>query len=403
MTRTGAEIAGLDVFRWHPDARLFVQGQEAPDGAGPASAVTRDVMVLRDAIRSGDEYLVSPEGISVIGAGTRGFVRLRSGGTTGAPKTIRRSHRSWIANFETNAEYLGLDPADTYGVLGLPVHSLALYAIAEAAHVGADIQYLGGLGPRRQVRLLAEAGATVLYATPTQLRLLVATGVALPTVRLVLCGGGGLPETLREQIAAFCPAATFREFYGAAETSFIAWGDGKGPSGAVGRAYPGVEIRIAPSEGDFGEIWVRSPYLFEAYVEGDSALTRREDGFLTLGEMGALDGAGYLRVAGRRNRMVTIADQNVFPEEIEAWFLSHPEIIHCAVLPRLDTRGRHRLVAVIGNDLTPERRDALLAECRVAFGTLVAPRRVLVLSDFPETAAGKPDLTKIAARLEAIE
>jgi len=390
-----------ELFRWHPDTRLFAHGSELRSSDALRLAGARDLLALREGILTGGEFLVAPDGISLVGIGERGFVRLRSGGTTGAPKTIRRSHASWIANFETNAAHLGLGTTDRYGVLGLPVHSLALYAIIEAAHVGANIHYLGGLRPRRQAQILANVGASVLYATPTQLRLLVAAGVALPTIRHVICGGGRLSGSLHERIAELCPNGVFREFYGAAETSFVAWGDGSGPAGSVGRAYPGVEIRIAAATGErFGEIWVRSPYLFEAYLEGDSSITRRADGFLTLGEMGALDQEGYLYIAGRRNRMVTIADQNVFPEDIEAWFLSDPEVVHCAVLPTFDAQRGHRLVAVIGNDLTPDRRDALLSGCRAAFGPLVAPRRLLTLRDFPVTAAGKPNLAAIAERVE---
>uniref|UniRef100_UPI003A976985 AMP-binding protein n=1 Tax=Salipiger sp. TaxID=2078585 RepID=UPI003A976985 len=348
-------------FRWSPETRLHVSGGAAP------------IRALREAIREGGEFTVSPAGIAPHARGVAGYFRTRSAGTTGAAKTIRRSHASWIASFEVNRAHLDLGAADRYGVLGDPVHSLALYAIVEAAHLGADLDCLAGMRPDRQARHLAEAGVSILYATPTQLLGLCAPGLPLPALRHILCGGGRLPEGLRARVEALCPNATMREFYGAAETSFIAWGDGSGPPGSVGRPYPGAEVRIGPS----GEIWVRSPYLFDGYAEGDSPHTRRENGFVTVGEMGGIDPDGFLTVAGRRSRMVTVADQNVFPEEIEAFLLGDPSVAHCAVVPRADPLRGNVLIAVIPGPLDGATRDRLMARCRAAFGPLAAPREIV--------------------------
>ena len=376
------------LFHWHPDCRL-----RAPEAPG---ALLRE---LRAALTEGAGFTIGPEGIARLPQADRGILQSRSSGTTGTAKAIRRTHGSWIASFRVNAAALGISPGDAYGVLGAPQHSLALYAIAEAAWLGADLLCLDAVRPARQAAALHAAGATVLYATPTQLRLLCAAGQGLPALRHVLCGGGRMPAGLRTRIAELCPGAELREFYGAAETSFIAWGDAEGPGGAVGRAYPGVEIRIDAPEGEFGEIWVRSPYLFEGYAEGTSADTRWRDGFLSVGEMGKLDAHGTLAVAGRRSRMVTIADRNVFPEDIEALLLGDAGVRHCAVVPRPDPRRGVHLVAVIAGGCDAATAGRLLALCRAAVGPLAAPRRVIGLEDFPLTVSGKPDLREIARRL----
>lgn len=385
-TATGP--APTQVFDWHAETRLL--GRR--DGA--------DLEALRAAIREGCEVSVTPEGISPVPGGSAGFLRLRSGGTTGPAKVIRRTHASWIASFEVNRGHLGLGPDDTYGILGLPVHSLALYAIVEAAHIGADIVDLAAFRPRQQVAGLADQGVTVLYATPTQLRLLTATGHPLPALRHVLCGGGHMGRALRDAVVRCAPNATVTEFYGAAETSFIAWGDGSGDAGGVGRAYPGVEIRIDPPGAAAGEIWVKSPYLFAGYAEGDSPDTRWRDGFVTVGEIGTLGPDGSLSVAGRRNRMVTIADQNVFPEDVELFLLSHPGLTHCAVVPRPDPQRGTVLVAVVDALPAGASPEAVLRACRDRFGPLAAPRDLFVMPDMALTASGKPDLARIAAMVE---
>ncbi len=396
---TGSGTMSTALFRWPTEARLYVHGQQVGEGEDSDRAGAQDLVVLRAAIRSGRAFSVGPCGVSLLSKERTGYFHSRSGGTTGAAKTIRRSHASWIASFEVNRNHLSLGSEDRYAVLGVPAHSLALYALVEGAHLGADLHSFAGQRPRQQAQGVKAAQATILYATPTQLRLLCETGAELPCLRHVLCGGGRLTPELWLRIAALCPKADLREFYGAAETSFVAWGDGSGPEGSVGRAYPGVEIRIDAKEGAIGEIWVRSPYLFDGYAEGDSAETRERDGFVTVGELGQLDKEGHLTVAGRRNRMVTIADQNVFPEDIEAFLLSDPAVTHCAVVPRSDPRRGTHLVAVIDGPAEAELCDALLVRCRRAFGPLAAPRRLQVLDEFPLTLSGKPDLAAIARLL----
>lgn len=389
------------IFHWHDDAHLFVQG--VPIGLGGHNCgLARDMGVLRDLVRAGTPFTVGPTGVNAANAEATGYFSTQSGGTTGSAKTIRRTQASWIASFHVNRDVLGLSAADNYGVLGMPAHSLALYASIEAAHIGADLHVFAGQSPRQQAHGLAKAAATVLYATPTQLRLLCDAGVSLPSLRHILCGGGHLAPQLRANLETLCPNSALREFYGASETSFIAWGDGTGPKGAVGTPYPGVELKIEPSDSNHGEIWIRSPYLFEEYTDGSSPETRWCDGFVAVGEIGQIDAQGYLTVIGRRNRMVTIADQNVFPEDIEACLLEDPDVTHCAVIPRADARRGAVLVAVIATALSsPEGlKDRLLGQCRARFGPLAAPRTLFVLHDFPLTLSGKPDLGAIRSRLE---
>ena len=89
--------------------------------------------------------------------------------------------------------------------------------------------------------------------------------------------------------------------------------------------------------------------------------------------------------------MVTVADQNVFPEEIEAFLLGQPGVTQAAVLPRADALRGHVLEAVVmGGDAA-----ALLSACRRRLGPLKTPRRVLQVGDWPLLASGKTDLAAL--------
>jgi long-chain acyl-CoA synthetase len=221
-------------------------------------------------------------------------------------------------------------------------------------------------------------------------------------LRLVVVGGSKLDPALRAALRAMAPSTALREFYGAAEASFVTLADDTTPEDSVGTAYPGVRIAVRDQaghdlpDGHVGEVWVQSPYLFEGYAGDDPGSARWQDGWLTVGEMGRLDGP-HLRLAGRAGRMVTVADQNVFPEEVEAFLESLPGVTRAAVLPRPDALRGQVLVAVCTGD--PAAEGDVLRACRDRLGPLKAPRAVIWRADWPVLASGKTDLSRIAADL----
>ena len=400
-------------FRWHQDARLFAGQSEvprAPEGqrdsfrALPATPTFDALTALTTAISQQAPFCLSDRPLPDDIACPPGAFLTLTGGASGQPKAVRRSQTSWIASFDVNAYRFALSSGDSVAVLGHLSHSLSLYAVLEALHLGLDAHVLADQSPRRQSVCVAEAGATILYATPTQLRLLARGAAApLPSLRLVLCGGGALDAATRAVVKGLCPEAAVPVFYGAAETSFITLADAHTPEGSVGRPYPGVNLRLLDRAGrptsDVGEIWVRSPYLFDGYALGSSTDTRWQDGFVTVGEIGELDADGHLWIKGRRQRMVQIADQMVFPEAVETVIAAHTRL-PCAVLPREDAlRGQH-LVAVVETAAKELSAEEIIANCRAALGTLAAPRRVFFNSDLPLLPSGKIDLNALSNWLE---
>lgn len=333
-------------------------------------------------------------GAGPLRAGPGEFETLTSG-SSGRPRHIRRTMASWTRSFAVNAGLFGIGPGIRVAVLGGMEQSLALYGAVEALHLGAELLTLGGLRPDRQRRALGQGAAQVLYATPAQLRLLVeAGGPALPALRVVLLGGSKLDDGLRAALGGLAAGAAVHEFYGAAEASFITLAGPDDPPQSVGRPYPGVEIR-APQD-RVGEIWVRSPYLFTAYAGDDAGTARWQDGWLCLGEMGRMAG-GCLYLAGRAGRMVTVADHNVFPEEIEVFLLGLPGVDRAAVLPRPDPKRGVHLVAVLRGD--QGQGPAIQAALRAHLGPTKAPKALIWRQDWPTLPSGKTDLAGLARQV----
>ena len=399
-----------DRFQAHPAARLIGPGGGAePLLPGPdTGAALIDPARCNDAVRAalargaaGLPFRVGAVDLPAPEPGRRPVFETLTSGTTGMPRRIRRSQRSWCASFAVNAGQFGIGPGRRLAVLGRMVHSLSLYGALEGACLGAEVHLLAGLRPDGQRAALAARGVEVLYATPAQLRLLAeAGGAGLPGLLRVLVGGAKLDTALRAALAVLAPHAEVREFYGAAEASFVTLADPASRPDGVGRPYPGVRLEVRAADGTVlgpggvGEIWVKSPYLCDRYGDPRGRVPLKRRGWLSVGEMGWMEG-GELHLAGRLGRMVTVADQNVFPEEIERILLDCPGVRRVAVVPRADALRGHVLVAVLQGDRGAE--DAILRAARARLGPLKAPRALIWRDDWPETPSGKADLVRIAA------
>ena len=293
---------------------------------------------------------------AVLGANANSEFCAMSGGTTGAPKLIQRRCASWIATFQLHARHFAQQTPLRYATLGDLQHSLTLYGAIEALHIGAIYHPLGGVSPRRQLSELQSAGVNVLYATPTQIRLLLNVkrqNTGLEALRHVMLGGGALDQETRVQLKHCAPAAEITEFFGTSEASFICASDRTTPLGSVGRPYPGVALAIRDAQGapcpsaSAGDIWLRSPYVFSKYRSGADPDVIWRDDWLSIGEIGYQDSQGYLYLKGRRARAFQVADQTVYPEVIEAKLSQHTGIEAAVVFACPDAKRGAVIVAVV--------------------------------------------------------
>ncbi|MCP4998380.1 MAG: long-chain fatty acid--CoA ligase, partial [Hyphomicrobiales bacterium] len=321
-----------------------------------------------------------------------GFLTL-SGGTTGTPKIIRRRSASWLHSIRVMQRLLGISPASRVATLGDLSHSLALYASVEALVCGAQCHALHSNALRSLAGEIDTRKISHLYATPTQLRLLSAPPIQ--SVRYVIVGGGALDPAASHHCKTLFPNAKTYRFYGAVETSFITLGDDSCPLSAVGHAFPGVRIEIRNSKkksqppGTDGLIWVTSPMLFDRYVTGSSAHTIRDGDWLSVGEIGSLDEHGNLTVKGRVERVVNVADQLVYLDEIEAVICAHDAVRSAAVLALPDDLRGHALVAAV--ELAGPHLKDIKSRINAILPPSRRPRKIIEVKDWPMLPSGKTD------------
>jgi o-succinylbenzoate---CoA ligase len=304
--------------------------------------------------------------------------RVLTSGSTGRPKPIGLTHANHHWSAAGSALNLGVEPNDRwlcclplFHVSGLTIlMRSAIYATAAVLHDGFDTD--------RVAAELESGEITLVSLVATQLARLLAAGADLAAPRVILTGGGPLPEDLLEE--ALGRGATIVQTYGLTETcsqvATLAPADARRKLGSAGRPLLSADIRV-----EDGEILVRGPTVAPGAVAGD--------GWLHTGDLGRFDEEGYLWVTGRRSETIVSGGENVMPAEVEEVLLRHPAIADAAVLGRPDPEWQEAVSALIVLDGPDPGDEALRAHCAAALAPFKVPKRFQRVDSLPRSEAGK--------------
>lgn len=216
-----------------------------------------------------------------------------------------------------------------------------------------------------------------------------------------MSGSAPLPAEIAEQWTRRVPHVEITEGYGCTETAALATSAKSGAArrGSVGRAAPGVEIRIEQPDGTpappgvDGEICIRAPSLMTGYWHDPDATAHAvQDGWFHTGDVGHLDEDGYLFIVDRLKDVIIRDGFNVYPRDVEDALVRHPDVAVCAVVGRPDVRHGEEVVAFVqlhpGAQATSEQ---LVAFAREHLSAVKYPREVRVVDALPLTSIGKLD------------
>ena len=340
-------------------------------------------------------------------------------GSTGLPKAFVRSHRSWTHSFEACIRSFGPAAQTALLVPGRLSHSLFLFGALLGLWTGGGVRLQSGFSAGAAMRVLLEGEALSLIAVPSQLLLMLEYASrhglrAVDATRLVMISGAPWPRQRTPELKALFPNARIVEFYGASETSFVAWVDSATdlPQSAVGRPFADVDLRIVSSDpvcgiadaksGTPGLVYVRSPMLFTDYVgldpsSGQGGVLRHGE-WISVGDIGHVDSGGFLHLAGRAQRMFVTRGKNLFPEEVEQVLATHPSVAEVSVQPVPDALRGMRTVALL-QLRAPAGRASLVDWCRVRLESYKTPSRFIVCDFWPRTTSGKTDHKALAQLL----
>jgi acyl-CoA synthetase (AMP-forming)/AMP-acid ligase II len=379
-----------------PDALRHAQG----DGAEPLAS-TPAMRVRMSALNTDCE----PE--LVDGDPRRDVAALLyTTGTTGDPKGVMLTHANLLFIAAAARELRHLSPADrVYGLLPIShVYGLASVCLG-TLFAGASLHLQPRFTPDSMARFVAERGLTVCQGVPAMyaklLEHLRGTGAAFdaPALRFLYAGGSPLAPALKREVEAFLGLA-LHNGYGLTEASPTVTQTRREEPRAdcsVGRAIPGVELRIVDAggrdvaDGTPGELQVRGPNVMKGYYRNAeaTAATILPGGWLATGDIARRGPDGALHIEGRLKELIIRSGFNVFPVEVEAVLNAHPEVTQSAVVGR-STGSDEEVVAFVelapGSTLTPA---ALLEFAAASLAPYKRPAEIVVMAALPAAASGK--------------
>jgi acyl-CoA synthetase (AMP-forming)/AMP-acid ligase II len=333
----------------------------------------------------------------------RGRVVILTSGTTGTPKgASRHQPRS-------------LDPAAAlFSRLPLRAREGTLIA-APLFHSWGYAHYTLGLAlsstlvlrrrfdPEQTLAAVERHRPTALIVVPVMLTRILELGAEVigrydtSSLRLIAVSGSALPGELAVRVMDTFGDILYN-LYGSTE---VAWATIASPEqlraapGTAGTPPRGTSVRLFDEQdeevvgaGRHGRIFVANEMVMDGYTSGDGKVTL--DGLIATGDVGYLDTAGRLFVAGRDDDMIVSGGENVFPREVEDVLAEHPEIDDVAVIGVPDAQYGERLRAFVvpaaGATLTEQ---DVKDHVRDNLARFKVPRDVVFVDVLPRTATGK--------------
>jgi acyl-CoA synthetase (AMP-forming)/AMP-acid ligase II len=170
---------------------------------------------------------------------------------------------------------------------------------------------------------------------------------------------------------------------------------------SVGRPHAGVDLELRDAVDGVGEVCLRSAAVMDGYwrAPGLTAEVLTADGFVRTGDLGWIDDAGRLRLAGRAKEMYVRGGYNVYPMEVEAVLATHPAIAAVAVAPRPDrVMGEIGVAVVVPRDRSrPPGLDELRTFAADHLATYKLPEAMVITDALPLTAMEKLDRRTLAS------
>ncbi|MDH6112538.1 long-chain acyl-CoA synthetase [Kitasatospora sp. MAP12-15] len=369
-------------------------------GPGPAGTVDLE-SAAQDAAPIDDSVVREPDEVAVV---------FYTSGTTGKPKGVMLTHRNILYNVErmVATPYMFRSDDVLLGCLPLSHGFGQICGMLTGFRAGISMVMMSRFSAREALALMTEHRCTVFMGVPTMyvgLLGAVAQGEQVPRLDRVYSGGSALPgKTLEDIRSVFgCPVY---EGYGMTETSCSVAYHYPGVtfrSGTVGVPITGVTVGIARPNadgidllpvGDVGEIVVRGPSVMAGYL-GRPDITAEVliDGWFLTGDLGRLDGDGYLSVVGRKKDLILRGGYNVYPREIEEIIVGHPAVAQVAVIgvphPVLGEEVWAIVVPARSEDVTSGPAEEIIEWGKQRLAAYKYPRRVEFTDALPMGTSGK--------------
>jgi 2-aminobenzoate-CoA ligase len=325
-------------------------------------------------------------------------------GTTGAPKAALHTHRDLLAACEAWPRHVLKATADdivigspplafTFGLGGMLVFPM---------WAGASVYFAeGGLSPESMIKAIKDVGATVCYTAPTFYRRMatLAEKTPMPTLRICVSAGEGLPEATR-QLWKQATGIEMLDGIGATEMFhiFISSAGSEVRRGAIGKVVPGYRAQVVDDEGNplppgtVGKLAVIGPTGCK-YLDEPRQKKYVKNGWNYPGDSFMMDEDGYFFYQARDDDMIITAGYNVAGPEVENCLLQHDSVAECAVIGQADDERGMVVKAFVVLKAGVVADAALILGLQDFVKAQIAPykypRKIEFLPSLPRTESGK--------------
>ncbi len=320
-----------------------------------------------------------------------------TGGTTGRPKGVMLSHRSWFHTYYAEMLEFGLGWNETFVFVTPMTHAAGCLIPPVLLRQGRCV-VLDRFDPDLLLGAIEKECATATLVVPTMIYALLdhpsRDRYDLSSLRNVLYGASAIaPERLKQAIKQFGPV--FTQFFGQTEAPMVLTAlsreahvvaDAANEAEimmSAGRAAYQAEIRLVDDDGrdvpigQPGEIIARTPNMMSGYLDNPEATASTiRNGWLHTGEIARMNREGLITIVDRKKDMIVSGGFNVFPRELEDVLFEHPSVKQVAVIGVPHEKWGEEVKAIVVLKLGTEAGEGELIDfVKARKGSLMPPSR----------------------------
>ncbi|PKN30807.1 MAG: long-chain fatty acid--CoA ligase [Deltaproteobacteria bacterium HGW-Deltaproteobacteria-21] len=340
------------------------------------------------------------------------WVIMYTGGTTGKPKGVMKSHASMFAQYLIMI-YDHVFSFDDCTLLVMPcchINSLN-YSFVNTWVGGTVMVYnMASFDPEDLLRTFSEHRITFTSLVPTHYIMMLALPERvkekydLTSVKKLLISSAPARRDTKLGILKMFPNSKLDEAYGSTEAGIVTIlkpDEQLEKLGSCGREVMGTDlIRLYDERGKLiaepkvvGELYSRSPMLFEGYWrEPEKTAAAMKDGYFSAGDMAYKDEEGYVFLVDRKANMIISGGENVFPSEVENVVGGHPKVKDVAVIGVPHEKWGEQVTAVVVlHEGVRATAEEISGYCKGKIAGYKVPKNIVFIRDeeMPRSGANK--------------
>ncbi len=360
---------------------------------------------------------VMPDMSGVTGDET--WILTMTSGSTGLPKPIELTQNNKRRRIDAHVKLYGITEDDRVLAATPLYHSLAERLVMLPLMIGATSILLPRFTANMWLGCVSENKVTFTIAVSAQLGQIVQLlsspfAPDITSFRSIVSSSALLEPHVRAELISKLQC-DFHEMYGTSEVSTatsINFREAEHIQQSVGQAIPQARIKIIDDEenelaaGETGEIAVKSELIFNGYYK-QKEMTKKaftKDGYFKTGDLGRLDGDGYLYFCGRKKELIITGGINVYPYDVEQAVLKAEGVEECAAFSYPDDRlGEVVALAVVRKKDSELNERDIKVLCAKKLADFQQPHYVFFLEELPKNPMGKLVRNKIFETVRASE